>query len=180
MANAFALPGAVVFLTRDLIEEADGPDEVAGVLAHELAHVEHRDALSHMIRNAVLGGVWAMTLGDYSGFMVIDPKTAYETASLQFSREAEAEADEAALRTLSARGISAQGMVNFLERNSKVESKGMTWLSSHPASEDRVQKLSRQALHAKGTPIMDPARFYEMRKACENTPEVNALRDLFF
>lgn len=180
MANAFALPGGVVILTRDLLEEADGADEVAGVLAHELAHVEHRHALSHMIRSALLGGIWAATLGDYSGFMVVDPKTAYETATLKFSREAEAEADEMALRTLTLRGISAQGLVNFLERNSKAEGKGMNFLSSHPASADRITKLSHQALAHKGEPVMDPAMFYELRKACESTPVVGSMRDLFF
>src|SRR6185369_12453990 len=91
--NAFALPGGVVLLTRGLLEGAESPEEVAGVLAHELGHVLHRHALSHMIRNALLGGAWATTLGDYSGLLVIDPKTAYEAATLKYSREAEAEAD---------------------------------------------------------------------------------------
>lgn len=180
IANAFALPGGVVFLTRDLLEEADGADEVAGVLAHELAHVEHRHALSHMIRNTLLGALWAATLGDYSGFMVVDPKTAYEASTLKFSREAEADADETALQTLTRRGISAQGLVNFLERNSKADPKGFSWLSSHPASADRITKLSHQALTNEGAPVMDAVAFYELRKACESTPAVGSMRDLFF
>jgi predicted Zn-dependent protease len=180
IANAFALPGGVVLLTRDLLEEAGGPDEVAGVLAHELAHVQHRDALSHMIRNALLGGLWAATLGDYSGLMIVDPKTAYETATLKFSREAEAAADDEALRRLTRQGISTKGMIEFFERNEKKASTEMTWLSSHPASADRIEKLSHQVLAEKGAPALDPESFYDLRKACESTPQAHSVRDLLW
>jgi Zn-dependent protease with chaperone function len=180
MANAFALPGGIVLLTRGLLEEADGPDEVAGVLAHELAHVQHRHALAHMIRSALLGGLWAATLGDYSGLMIVDPKTAYETVTLKYSREAEAEADATALRMLSERGISSQGLVNFLQRNGKGESTTATWLSSHPASEDRVARLSRQDLRHRGAPVLDPETFYHLRNACEAVRELSSVRELFF
>lgn len=178
-ANAFALPGSIVLLTRGLLEEAESADEVAGVLAHELAHVEHRHALSHMIRNALLGGLWIATLGDYSGMMIVDPKTAYETATLKYSREAEAEADTTALRTLTERHVSAAGLVKFLERNGKAESSDTTFLSSHPASADRVQRLSRQRLAGPEEPALDPDSLYELRKACERVKPVTTVRQLF-
>lgn len=182
MPNAFAFPGNVVLLTRGLLEGADGPDEIAGVLAHELAHVKHRHALSHMVRNAFLGGLWAATLGDYSGLMLMDPKTAYETATLKYSREAEAEADATGLQMLTAQGISARGLINFLERHSKEESSGTAWLSSHPASEARIAELSRQALREKGPgpPVLDAETFFHLRNACEAKPRLTGLQDLFF
>jgi peptidase M48-like protein len=180
MANAFALPGGVVLLTRGLLEEAESGDEVAGVLAHELAHVEHRHALSHMIRSALLAGSWAITIGDYSGMMLVDPKTAYETATLKYSREAEAEADDGALRMLTERRISSHGLVDFLKRNGKLATKGMTWLSSHPSSEDRISRFSRQKLEGPASPALDAGAMYELRKACDRARTPSSIRDLFF
>jgi Zn-dependent protease with chaperone function len=180
MANAFALPGGVVLLTRGLVEGAESGDEVAGVLAHEIAHVEHRHALAHMIRSALLAGSWTATLGDYSGLMIVDPKTAYDIATLRFSREAEAEADEGALRMLTAQHVSTRGLVAFLERNGKLEKEGATWLSSHPSSSDRISRLEHQVLSEAATPAIDTETMYELRKACDDTRLAPSIRDLFF
>jgi predicted Zn-dependent protease len=180
MANAFALPGGVVLLTRGLLEEAESADEVAGVLAHELAHVEHRHALSHMLRSALLAGSWAATFGDYSGMMIVDPKTAYDTATLKYSREAEAEADEGALRTLTQRHISSRGLVDFLNRNGKLETRGISWLSSHPSSADRISRLSRQKLEGPAEPALDADSMYDLRKVCDAAHATASIRDIFF
>ncbi|HVW25679.1 MAG TPA: M48 family metallopeptidase [Polyangiaceae bacterium] len=180
MPNAFALPGGTVLVTRGLLEQADDEDEIEGVLAHELSHVKHRHALAHVIRSAMLGGVWAVTLGDYSGLMVVDPKTAYDTATLRYSREAEAEADAGALDMLTRRGISTQGLVNFLQRNGHGEESELAWLSTHPASPDRVRTLSTQKLQVNTNPALDRETLYRLRKACESTASATSLRDLFF
>jgi Zn-dependent protease with chaperone function len=178
--NAFALPGNVVLFTRGLLVQAETPEEIAGVLAHELSHVAHRHALSHMIRGALLGGLWAATIGDYSGMMVVDPKTAYDAATLRHSREAEAEADAGALETLTRRRISSKGLVAFLSRIGKLEPKGLTWLSSHPSSADRVSRLSRQTLSGPTLPVLEADAMYDLRKACESEKPPRSLRELFF
>ena len=180
IANAFALPGGTVLVTSGLLESAEGEEEIEGVLAHELSHVKHRHALAHTIRGALLGGLWAVTLGDYSGLMVIDPKTAYETATLRYTREAETEADQGALETLTLRRIPAQGLVNFLQRTSSEESGSLSFLSTHPASSDRIRALSAQKLAEKAPPVLGRDDMYRLRRACDSMMSTTSLRDLFF
>lgn len=179
LPNAFALPGGVVLLTRGLIDEAKSSDEIAGVLAHELAHVEHRHAMAHIVRTALLSAVWMATLGDYAGLMVVDPRTAYETATLEYSRVAEAEADESALEMLTARHISALGLVDFLKRNSKGESAELSFLSTHPSSAERMAHLSAQRLPGPAEPALDEESMKALREACASAPPKRTLRDLF-
>ncbi|MDF1728462.1 MAG: M48 family metallopeptidase, partial [Sulfitobacter sp.] len=67
MINAFALPGGYVVLFRGLIEAAEGPDQVAAVLAHEIGHVVSRDPTRHALRSAGSIGVLGLLLGDFAG-----------------------------------------------------------------------------------------------------------------
>ncbi|HVU02406.1 MAG TPA: M48 family metallopeptidase [Polyangiaceae bacterium] len=180
VVNGYALPGGVVLLTSDLLAEAESPDEVAGVLAHELAHVERRDALSQMIRNTLLGALWSATLGDYSGLMVVDPKTAYDTATLSFSRDEEAAADEASVDRLTRAGISTRGVSRFLQRLAESDEDRVTWLSTHPSPADRTAILAAQRLAAEGPPVLDANAFADLKMACTRTPEAGSVRDLFF
>jgi beta-barrel assembly-enhancing protease len=179
-ANAFALPGGVVVLTRGLVEEAGTSDEVVGVLAHELAHVKHRHVLAHIIRNAFLGTVWALTLGDYSGLLVVDPTTAYNLATLRHSRSDEAEADATAARMLADHEISIQGLVDFFERNRAKGIDEMSWLSTHPSMAERVTFLAAAARTASTHPVLDPDQFQRFRNACNATKPVGSVRELFF
>ncbi len=89
---------------------------MAGVLAHEMQHVTQRHVLAGFVRDAILTGIWALTIGDYAGLMVVDPGTAYRVANLKFSREDEASADRAAAMMLHRAGISHRGLTAFFER----------------------------------------------------------------
>jgi Zn-dependent protease with chaperone function len=113
-ANAFALPGGYIVMTDDLVAMLrDQPDAITGVLAHELAHVEHRHGLDLMVRASLVSAMVGVVLGDASGFLATVPATLVTQA---YSRDAEREADEFAALTLDRAGISPAVMVVFFER----------------------------------------------------------------
>lgn len=139
--NAFAVPGGYVVVNTGLIQAADSAEEVAGVLAHEVQHVELRHTLKNLVHSLGLRAALALALGDVSGSTLGD--TAATLGELKFSRELESEADQKGLAALRQAGISPQGMVSFFAKLAKQE-KGATppaLLSTHPASEGRMQKL---------------------------------------
>src|SRR5580704_10799478 len=75
--NAFALPGGHIYAFQGLIDRAQSPDEVAGVLAHEMGHVAHRDGTRTVLQAAGLSFLFGMMLGDFvgGGAVVIAAKT---------------------------------------------------------------------------------------------------------
>lgn len=167
MSNAFALPGGDIVLTSALLDEAQSSDEIAGVLAHELAHVEHRHVLSHFIRASLLTAAWSVAVGDYAGLMLLDPSTAFEIANLRHSRADEAEADRGAGHRLDAAGISRRGLIDFFERVKAETDLVPAWLSNHPASADRAAELSKLApAGSRELPPLGPEPLEALRRAC--------------
>jgi Zn-dependent protease with chaperone function len=149
--NAFTFPGGVVVVTRGLLGEARGPDEVAGVLAHELEHVRSRHVTIRFIRGSLMTLLWQASVGDYSGLLVVDPKTALDVANLRFSRDDEREADRGALTRLAAAHVSHHGFEQFFERMRAKTDAIPAWLSSHPASAERLEHLRTAAAAAGST-----------------------------
>jgi Zn-dependent protease with chaperone function len=138
--NAFAVPGGYVVVNTGLIQAADSAEEVAGVLAHEVQHVELRHTLKNMVHSLGLRAAIALALGDVSSSALGD--MAAQLGELKFSRDLESEADKRGLAALKRAGIGPQGMVSFFDKLRKQE--GATppaLLSTHPASEDRMQAL---------------------------------------
>jgi Zn-dependent protease with chaperone function len=166
MVNAFTLPGGVVVVTRGLLAEAKTPDELAGVLAHELEHVKRRHVMIHVVRSSLLTFAWQATLGDYSGLFVIDPKTAMDIANLRFSREAEREADAGARDRLDAAGISRAGFRQFFDRMKAKTDAVPAWLSNHPSSADRAGAIGEDVGAVVRTPALSPADWATLRAGC--------------
>ena len=180
--NAFAFPGGTVVLTRGLTELAEGPDEVAGVLAHELEHVRQRHVMAGVVRGALLSTLWAVSVGDYTGMMVIDPSTAFQIATLKFSREDEAEADRGAVEMLTRAEIGTDGLAKFFERLGSGEGGDVPeWLSSHPPSKRRAEAASQVIqTHRAIRPALSPEKWQAIKQACEDAPAPKvSLRDLF-
>ena len=167
MVNAFALPGGIVVVSEALLKEASGPDEVAGVLAHELEHVRQRHVMSHFIRATLLAAGWSVAVGDYAGLMVIDPTTAFNLVNLRFSREEEAAADAAAATTLDRAGVSRRGLHDFFQRLREDTDVVPAWLSNHPSSESRAQLLGTgDDGPPASSPALDAEAFKALQRAC--------------
>ncbi|MDQ2642058.1 MAG: M48 family metallopeptidase [Pseudomonadota bacterium] len=148
--NAFALPGGIVVVHTGLIEATRSADELAGVLAHEVQHVELRHGLKGMLKQLGLRGFWAALTGDVAGTLA--GEAAAHLTSLRFSRAAELQADAGGFDALVANGIDPQGMVDFFGTMEKAA--GTTtppWLSTHPTSAER-QRALRERLEASGSP----------------------------
>ncbi len=97
LVNAFTLPDGEIVVMRGLIDAAQDGDEVSGVLAHEMGHVQHRDPAREMLRRIGLN-MTARSLG-WGGNL------AGALTGLSYGRRAEARADDAALVTLSRAGL---------------------------------------------------------------------------
>lgn len=136
--NAFAAPGGVVVVHSGLIQAAESADEVAGVLAHEVQHVELRHSLQNMIHAIGWAALLTVVLGDVSAIAGV---LIHQAGTMRFSRELESEADMRGLDALHKAGLPPQGMVTFFRRLHREEAGSVPLLSSHPATAERIQRL---------------------------------------
>jgi Zn-dependent protease with chaperone function len=176
--NAFSLPGGAVLMTRGLVEQAKDVDEVEGVLAHELAHVAHRDVLAELIESTFMSAIWALTVGDYSGLLVVDPRTVQNLLSLRHSRDAETEADATAAELLEKASVSTGGLVAFFERSRLNMADRLAFLSTHPATADRLTRLRARA-QVPTSPAFDAAMLGTLRRSCAGLERIESVSDLF-
>lgn len=143
-ANAFALPGGIIVVTDEMLAKAPDTDALAGVLAHELGHVEERHGMRRVLRAAGLGGATLVIFGDPGA--VLDEMTGFAALALDlsYSRGFEAEADDRAADLLVATGRSPDDLARLLEAlTGDGETTGLRWLSTHPGLADRVETLRR-------------------------------------
>jgi len=139
MANAVALPGGRMVLFSGLFEEIDDADAIAGIVAHEIAHVRRRHVAAAVVRELGLGTVVTLLGG---GTVAAN---AGNVLSLNFSRRAEAEADTDAIAMLKQAGIDPRPIAEMFEQAAKGEAdhavSSMELLSSHPVSSGRARRF---------------------------------------
>jgi Zn-dependent protease with chaperone function len=151
--NAFALPGGYLYLNRGLIEAALNEGQLAGVMAHEMAHV----ALRHGTSQASKAYLGQAGLGLLGGLIGKDDHSTDETIAavggfgmntlfLKFSRAAEEQADITGAQMMAAAGYDPADMVDFFdylaEQQTRDPSKVEQFFSSHPASADRADRIN--------------------------------------
>lgn len=142
--NAFALPGGYVYINRGLIEQTSNLSELAGVLAHEIAHVEERHSVEQIerVQRANLGGALASILLGGGGLAQAGINIVGTAILAGHSREAEREADEVAITLLVNSGIDPNGLVTFfkklLDERQRRPSAFEQWFSTHPLTEERI------------------------------------------
>ena len=138
--NAFAIPGGHVVVFSGLIKAADSPEEVAGVLAHEIEHVLQRHSLKAMVHNLGWRAVIAMVTGDWTGSLLGEFAT--QMGILKYGRDKESEADLKGLQLLKQARIDPNGMERFFDKLSRQGGTQIALLSTHPASKERMEALS--------------------------------------
>lgn len=139
--NAFATPGGGIVVHSGLLRFAGSENEVAMVLAHELAHQVHRDHLESMGRGLVLAVVLNAVFGGNSGLERLTGAGAQGLA-LKMSRDDEREADRLALLLLDDYYGHVGGAEDFFVRiGDRAGGRPATWLGTHPLSSERVQRL---------------------------------------
>jgi predicted Zn-dependent protease len=145
MINAFAAPGGRMAVFDELIEMTDSPEELAGVMAHEIEHVERRHSTRALFRDLTVNAIQAAVTGDLaSGVFAMDG--AATLATLAHHRDEELEADAEGLKLLRAAEIDPRGMITMFEKFAKLEGDspaGISYLSTHPATKDRIERLRK-------------------------------------
>ena len=142
--NAFALPGGYVVVFTGLMKKAESGEEVAGVLSHELNHVLQRHGLERIVKNLGFMAVAAIVFGNQQGLIGMMKQFGVELFTLKFGREQETEADLTGLQLLQRAKIDPSGMITFFERLSEKDQGRMEWLSTHPMSAARADRLKAE------------------------------------
>ncbi|HEY9721983.1 MAG TPA: M48 family metallopeptidase [Oscillatoriaceae cyanobacterium] len=172
--NAFAAPGGDIVVFTGLLKRTDSPEELAGVLAHELQHVQRRHTTRALIRGASLNLLISAMTGSDTGFGKV-VGTAGDLGMLRYSRSDEAEADRRGMELLEAAKIDPHGMVRFfklLESRGLAGPKNLNFLSDHPDTEARIQVLSRMAAeaHYKPIPLLPGVDWNKIKTGCGRHP----------
>lgn len=163
MANAVALPGGRIVVTTGLLRLLRSPDELAGVLAHEMAHVTLRHGAKNNARASSMVVIAQTIAGDEGMGAAVGTSIAILTL-LQYSREAEAEADRVGLATLTAAGISGRGLTDALSRLGEGHPGAPPeWLSTHPDMGARIAAI--EALLPVEAPPLEGVDWKEVQSA---------------
>jgi len=164
--NALALPGGKIIVFDSLIAKASNPDEIAGVIAHELGHLKHRDNMRGLIYNGGTSFLIGLLFGDITGSSaVIFASRTLVTSS--YSREAETAADTFSIEIMQKLGRPPKAMGELMMRvTGKEGGKGLTIISTHPLSEDRLARMSKEDQTAKGPPLLTDAEWQALKSIC--------------
>jgi predicted Zn-dependent protease len=148
--NAFAIPGGHIFIHTGLLQAVESPDEIAGVLAHEIAHVTERHGFRSIINAAGLFLLVQFFFGDTSGVMAVLTDGSQMLLRQSYSRGFEREADDVGWDYLIKANIDPRGMIQFFKRMKAEEEKNpqltgaLQLLSTHPATQERMDRLEEK------------------------------------
>lgn len=168
MVNALAVPGGRIVVFRGLIDRASAPDEVAGVLAHEMAHVQNRHPTLGMINTVG----WSALLSAFTGGASLSSEAiarlAAHLATSAYTRDLEAQADDGAIAMLTASGIGSDGLARFFKSIREMEDKGVhlpEYLSTHPETRERIAAIESKGSQATA-PALSKTEWHALRTIC--------------
>lgn len=161
--NAAALPGGQIVIFDGALRDTRDPDAMAGILAHEIAHVRRRHVTQALIRELGIGALIRLFAGDVGA-------NAEQLVSLSYTRANEYEADGDAIAALARARIDPRPTADLfrqLDKNDGEDFAAAEFLNSHPASGDRAKRFAA-AYHAGAgyTPVISAADYKAMRTAC--------------
>jgi beta-barrel assembly-enhancing protease len=179
MLNAIALPGGKVIIFQGLLDQASSPDEVAGVLAHEIGHVRERHVMQGLLRQMGL----AVVLGGFDGG---GGSTLNSLLATTYTRESEKEADDHSIDALKRAQISPVGTADFFDRLSRMDGSAnmskdgeeravATYTSSHPLSADRRELFLKSKEKGKAyKPSLTYDEWTELKTMCAQDRDVKS------
>ncbi|MDQ3030228.1 MAG: M48 family metallopeptidase [Actinomycetota bacterium] len=178
--NAFALPGGPVWINRGILSAAKNESQVAGVLAHEIAHVARRHSAQQLTKGTVANGLMGLLgafIGDRGGAGAAAAQVAAGVTAnsfmLKFSRDDEREADREGVQILQRAGYDPRGVLEFMQILAAQQGRSpgavAQFLSTHPAPASRVQEL-QQLVGAAGGGRRNSEAFSSMKQRLERLP----------
>jgi predicted Zn-dependent protease len=160
--NGFATPGNKILIFSGMIQEADNPEQLAAVLAHEMSHsILMHPEISLIRDNGIFLTLFAM-FGK-------DPTIGHHLLSLQFSREAEFEADANAVTLLAQAGIPPQALIDFITKVHVDETNELTLrkiLKSHPEDDERIARIKQNVPKMQAQPILSAQEWEDLKTIC--------------
>ncbi|UEM05118.1 M48 family metalloprotease [Skermanella rosea] len=176
--NAFVAGGMNLFIHTGLLQESENPDELIGVIAHEIGHI----AGGHLIRSqeamegasaqailsALLGIGAALATGEAGAGAAIlgGGQEMARRSYLAYSRAQESTADQAALGYMDQAGVSARGLLNFLEKlagqDLRPTDRQDAFVRTHPLTQDRIESVRYHVEHSRVSDRKAPAEYVEM------------------
>ena len=169
MVNAFAAPGGHIVFFRGMIEAARTPDELVGVLAHEIGHLEARDPTRLALRSAGTVGVLGLVLGDFAGGGLV-LVLVEQLIDASYSQEAESRADAYAFSALAAQDVDPAALGDLFERLGEAygDTDGViAHFLSHPSLGERVAQAREAGRGMTGTaPSLTSGEFAIVKGFC--------------
>lgn len=166
MVNAFALPDDHLVIFTGLLEAADSPEELTGVICHEIAHLQRNHVMKKLVKEIGLSAV----INASAGGGEILREAAGVLTSTAFDRKLEKEADITAVEYLINAQIDPEPFANFLYKLSKKDSemsRYMSWISTHPQSKERanyvMDQVKKRTVYY--TPVLSEASWLILQQA---------------
>lgn len=169
--NAYACPGDHLVVNTSLVEACNSGEELCGVIAHELAHIERGHVMQKLAKEFGLAALAGMLSGNGGGEAFAEVMRVL--SSTAYDRTLESEADRLAVTYLLRAGIDPCPFGDFLLRLAEEENLPSLaeWISTHPDSEKRSRSIRRMATQEKGDrsfhPLMCPDEWDAYRKRVE-------------
>ena len=163
--NAFALPDNHLVVYSGLITNADNESELAGVLCHEIAHMQSNHVAKKLINELGLTAVISVTNSGTGGEVI--KKAVKSLTSSAYSRSLETEADEKGADYLINAGLDPVAFANFFKKIDSAQSINIpTWISSHPDSKERTIHIKDYIKNKKYNPqpILSPQTLPAIKK----------------
>ncbi|MBC7713893.1 MAG: M48 family metallopeptidase [Rhizobacter sp.] len=143
MINALTFPGGRVYIMKGLLDEVKNPQELLGVMGHEIGHVVARDSAGFFVRGTLLASFFGFMTGDFHSSFAVSPQILLSTAALTFDREMEKKADAYAAGRLTMLDVSTSGLRSFFSRlgNESGNFSAPEIMMTHPNFESRLSLI---------------------------------------
>jgi len=130
----------------------DSEDEFLGVLFHETGHIYYRHSLKQIMRSAMVGLLISLFFGDVSGITAVLVENSQMLMQMDYSQEAELQADSFALRAMENHSLDKTGLIDFF---TKIEERThmpnyLSALSTHPPTEERIKLIKNSISSSNG------------------------------
>lgn len=165
--NAFALPDGHLIVFSGLIRDCQNEAELAGVLGHEIAHIERKHVMKKLVKELGLAVLVSATAGGHQSSKILR-ETVRVLSSAAYDRSLETEADKTSVQYLIKAGIDPRPFAHFLARmpNEKdTDPSGIFSASTHPDSEIRAKEIQEQIGNQKfeSNPILTEAEWKSLK-----------------
>jgi len=172
--NAISVPGRRIVIFKELINRASSPEQLAGVLAHEVGHHHYNHPMRLFMESSGGQLMLSLALGN-AAIMSKAATAAHELLLLKGSREFELQADAYAATALARNHLDTGSLMSFLDYMAKAQPEGddvPEWLNSHPITSARVEALKQEVAALKKTgpvrPAFTPGEWNDIRNICRH------------